>query len=80
MNLNTNIPNINIMQWNVRGVFNNLENIRHIIYKEDSDIILLNETWLKKHNNFNHNGFHVYREDRNDGYGGIATLIKKNQP
>lgn len=40
--------------------------------------MLLNETWFRLDDNFQHNGFLVYRIDRADGFGGIATLIKPN--
>lgn len=64
------------MQWNIRGVFNNLENLRYFLDHCSPDILFLNETWFRASDPFTHKGYVIYREDRADGYGGIATFIK----
>ena len=38
----------------------------------------LNETWLKEGKGFNLKSFKIVRQDREDGYGGIATCVKNN--
>lgn len=39
--------NVKIIQWDIRGIFNNLESIRYILDSKDYEFILSNETWLK---------------------------------
>lgn len=49
-----------------------------MIFKENPDIIFLNETWLKPENNFSLHSYNTVRQDRDDGYGGVSTCIRKN--
>lgn len=41
-------------------------------------MLLLNETWLKRDLSFFHRDYSIYRDDRIDGYGSNAVLIKNN--
>lgn len=66
------------MHWNLRSANSNRNNLISLIRKYDPDVICLNETWLKSDQNFNINSYHIIRQDRDDGYGGVATCIKKN--
>lgn len=71
------IQDLKIIQWNIRGVFNNLENLRYLLEEQKPDIIMLEETWFKSRDKFNHKDYVIYRKDRIDGYGGIAALIHR---
>src|SRR3978361_2401541 len=76
--LNTNnetIP-LKIIQWNICSVRNKIDHLKLLINKYNPDLILLNETWLQPVHSFRIKGFTILRSYRNDGYGGIATLIK----
>lgn len=67
-----------ILQWNIRSVFSNIDNLKVLIQEYKFEIITLNETWLKKEYSFKLNQYNVMRKDRHDGKGGIAILIKNN--
>lgn len=69
---------LNIMQWNIRGISNNLENLRLLFHEHSPDLLLLNETWLHKNFHFRQQGYFIYRIDREDGYGGIAMLVRSS--
>lgn len=69
---------LKIVQWNIRSVNSNRANLMCIVRKHDPDVILLNETWLKTNQNFFIKSYNIIRQDRQDGYGGVATCIKSN--
>lgn len=69
---------VHIMQWNIRGIYSNLENLRYFLYCYKPDLLLLNETWFRPEDHFHHNGYIIYRIDRVDGFGGIATFVKSS--
>lgn len=58
------------MQWNIRSVNKNRTNLTKFL--EGFDLISLNETWLQNNYNFNFKSFYTIRQDREDGYGGVA--------
>lgn len=55
-----------------------MDNLKIIIKNYCPDVILLNETWLEKKYNVRCKGYQIIREDRADGYGGFAILVKNN--
>lgn len=57
---------IKIIQWNIRGVFNNLENLCHFLFHNKPEILLLNETLFKPNDLFCLK-YTIYRSDRADG-------------
>lgn len=67
-----------ILQWNVRSVKVNRDNLICLIKKQKPDVVLLNETWLKSQDKLHIKNFTVLRQDREDGFGGVATLVHKN--
>ena len=71
-------PKMTILQWNVRSVFSNKTDLAFLTKFYSVDIVILSETWLKPTQFFSFPGYHVYRSDRHDGYGGSAILIKKS--
>ena len=72
-----NCINLKIIQWNARSINANIESLEKIIYSLDIDIVILSETWLKKTEIYRVPGYFIYREDRENGYGGVAILVKK---
>lgn len=70
--------NLKIIQWNVRSVRSNLDNINNLITEERPDLLLLNETFLTPDRAFNLKTYNIIRQDRPDGYGGVATCVKNN--
>ena len=69
-----------ILQWNCRSLRANGDSLHHLANLYNADVILLNETWLRPHIRFSFPNFHVVRQDRIDGYGGCAILVKKGIP
>lgn len=66
------------MQWNSRSVISNKGLLEKYIFDNKLNAVLLSETWLKKKNNINFTGFNIFRCDRDDGYGGVAILLRNN--
>ena len=64
-----------IGQWNIRSAIKNRSSLLNIINEFKPDIICLCETWLNPNLNFNINHYNTIRNDRVDGYGGIAILL-----
>lgn len=46
--------------------------------KKKANIIMIRETWLKDEQQFKISGFKTFSENRDDGYGGVAILVKNN--
>lgn len=69
---------LDIIQWNIRSVLSNIDNLKSLIEEYSPSVVLLSETWLNEFWNFKVPGFHIYRQDRVSRAGGIASLIKTN--
>ena len=69
-----------IVQWNCRSAINKKHDLIYIINKYDPFVIALSETWLKPEFCFKISKYSCIREDRRDGYGGVAILIKNSLP
>ena len=69
---------LKILQWNIRSIKANKEYLLNFVFNEKPDLILLNETWLKLNSPFILKHYTICRQDRQDGYGGVATCIKNN--
>ncbi|KAG5868402.1 hypothetical protein JTB14_005259 [Gonioctena quinquepunctata] len=77
----TNISqHIKIAQWNIRSASANYDELKIIIDEERPDIIMLNETFLQPNKKFNIKHYTIIREDRHDGYGGLAIAINTSVP
>lgn len=79
-----NTNNLNILQWNVRGM-NVLDKFDEIIYfvnecKFDLDVIVVGETWVKNDYSciYNIPGYRAYFSCRDNSSGGLAVFIKNN--
>lgn len=65
-----------IIQWNCRSIIPKKTDLIFMINKYNPIVIALVETWLKPGYVFNIPGYTCLRDDRLDGYGGVAILIK----
>lgn len=65
-----------VVQWNCLSLNIRKPDLIQLINKQDPFLICLQETWLRKESLFKMPGFVCLREDRLDGYGGVAMLIK----
>lgn len=70
--------NLNILHWNISGFYNNNIDIIPLIRDHNVNVILLNETHLKTHQRPRITGFYNYRQDRLDGWGGIAVFVHQS--
>ncbi|KAJ8915669.1 hypothetical protein NQ315_000601 [Exocentrus adspersus] len=66
--------NTKILFWNVRTMNANKQNLVNLI--QDHDPHMYNETWLKGGQFFHKKGYNIVRNDRVDGYGGVAPLLR----
>lgn len=76
--LNTNTEKV--LQWNCRSVVSKKSDLIYLINKYKPRILALQETWLKPGHSFRIPGYACLREDRSDGYNGVAILIKHSLP
>ncbi|KAL3271879.1 hypothetical protein HHI36_022349 [Cryptolaemus montrouzieri] len=62
-----------IIQWNIRIINAIREDLTEFLSEENPDVICPNKTWLKPTQNFHLISYSIMRQDRDDGYGGVAT-------
>lgn len=67
---------LKILQWNICSFRSKKDHLIEAINECHPDIIFLNETWLLPVHNIRVSGYHIMRQDRMDGYGGIVILIR----
>uniref|UniRef100_A0A6P7HGS4 Uncharacterized protein LOC114348514 n=1 Tax=Diabrotica virgifera virgifera TaxID=50390 RepID=A0A6P7HGS4_DIAVI len=72
------MANINMLQWNGRSVLANKGTLERYLFDKNISICFLSETWFKRKMNIHFSGYNIYREDRHDGYGGVALLLKSS--
>ncbi|KAG5894563.1 hypothetical protein JTB14_021545 [Gonioctena quinquepunctata] len=68
------------MQWNSRSAVANKNSLTHFLFENNIDIALLSETWFKKNQEYRFKGYNIIRRDRDDGYAGVAILIRSSLP
>lgn len=71
--------NFKIIQLNIQGLYNNLDELKHTLISDRIDVLCLQETWLEDHNadrirmpQYNH-----FYQNREDGYGGSSIFVHK---
>lgn len=69
-----------IIQWNARSIVNKKSDLIYLLNKYKPFLFSLCETWLRPGFTLNIKNYNTVREDRLDGYGGVALLIKKDYP
>lgn len=69
-----------ILQWNVRGLLHNLDDIKELLYKFSPRVLCVQETHLNSsHKNFLRH-YAIYRKDRDNALtssGGVAIIVDK---
>ena len=82
---NKTLPNI--LSLNARSIFQKTDELAHVVYKHNSDVVMVSETWLSDDipDEALHfpgvPGFSVIRNDRVDKRGGgVAVFIKDTIP
>lgn len=77
----TNKPKI--VFWNAQGITTKTKQLQleYFATKEEIDVFLLAETFLKPQHTFILNNYIIYRNDRiNQVHGGVAIAIRKSLP
>lgn len=69
-----------ILQWNSQSICNKKHDLIYLINKYSPFLVALSETWLRPQATLKFSGYKSIREDRSDGYGGVAIMIKKGYP
>ena len=69
---------LSFLQWNSRSIKSNKNSLKNVLSENEMDIILLSETWLKPEDTIYFNNYNIVRQNRNDGFAGVAILIKKD--
>lgn len=69
---------LKILQWNARSVIANKGNLEQFLVSEQISIGIISESWFKPGSNVYIKNFYILRNDREDGRGGVAILIKNN--
>lgn len=72
-----NTPSVvlNLFQWNCQSIRPKLAEFDVLLSQEKIHIALLNETWLEPDSNFRISGYNIFRQDRDDSYGGVAIAV-----
>lgn len=56
----------------------NKSSIENYLWSQKIHVAGLTETWLKQEHKYHIKGYRLFREDRDDGYGGAAIAVKDN--
>lgn len=70
------MDSFSICQWNCRSAISNKNNLEYILAQNKIEIALLSETWFKPGSVITFTGYKIVRQDRQDGRGGVAILVK----
>lgn len=73
-------PSATILQWNSRSASSNKDDLIRLLHLHAISIAAVSETWFKPSQLFKVSGYQCLRDDRIDGKGGAALLIKNSLP
>nr|CAI5843233.1 unnamed protein product [Callosobruchus analis] len=75
--MNNSSPNkLKILQWNAKSAVSNKHSLQKYLDEYSIDVALISETWFKPGRQILFRGYNLVRKDRDDGYAGVAILIK----
>lgn len=66
------------MCWNAQGIKSKLIEFFNYIGKNNINVALISETWLRQEHRMEHPGYKVYRKDRTDRKGGGVAIVVSN--
>jgi exonuclease III len=70
---------LKILQWNINGITEKKEELRHTLNSHQIDVALIQETLLKPNKSLYIPGYTQYRNDRvNSRGGGVLLLVKSS--
>lgn len=73
---NNIISQLCIAQFNIQSANSKKQLLINFLQNKNIDICLLNETWLKDHQNFSIPGYNFYNKNSVNSHNGVAILIK----
>lgn len=68
------------LQWNSRSLTPKKPDLINLINRHSLSVVAVTETWFRPGSRFRVSGFSCLRDDRYDGCGGSALLIKRSFP
>lgn len=68
---------LKVLQINIRSLNTRKDILETFIEKHNIQIAIISETWLKN-DNIKFKNYNLLTKNRDDGYGGVAILIKKD--
>ncbi|KAL5233225.1 hypothetical protein ACI65C_000635 [Semiaphis heraclei] len=71
-------PNIGESHWNCRSLRARRNDFSFLLVENKCQCALLSETWLLPNSRISIPNYHVFRQDRLDGYGGVAIVIHQS--
>jgi hypothetical protein len=69
---------LNIIQWNANSLKPKLLDLQVLLNRDKIHIAVINETWLDEDDIIKVSGYHIWRSDREDSYGGVGILTHKS--
>lgn len=69
------LNSVNIIQWNCQSLQPKLIEFELLLSQEKVHIAILSETWLDPDTPLRISGYSIHRQDRDDGYGGVAIIL-----
>ena len=71
---------IQFLQWNSKSIRHKKHELMYLLNRYSPSVVAVSETWLLPGSRFRIPGFASLRDDRADGWGGSALLIKRDCP
>lgn len=69
---------IRILQWNARSLVHNKPSLQHYLSLNPVTAVAVSETFFISGRDYRFPGYDVIRQDRDDGRGGVALLVKSD--
>ncbi|CAH2091703.1 unnamed protein product [Euphydryas editha] len=66
--------NINILQWNAQSLKPKIPSFEILLNRDKIHLAVVSETWMDPSSHMNLPGYKIFRQDRSDGYGGVAII------
>lgn len=70
--------NFKILQWNANSLKPKLKELELVLKQEKVHIATVSETWLSNNVNINVSSYNIFRQDRDDSYGGLCVIAHKS--
>lgn len=72
------MSNLNFLQWNCRSIEPKLLDLENTLLAKKIHVACITETWLTPGQSLSVTDFNIVRQDRPDGWGGAALLLRND--